>query len=225
MSAHAGRVRAAAMLRLRTRRSDWACQRRSSSTMAAGEAYALLGVRPGASAADIKAAYRRLALRHHPDVAGPGDADLFKRITSAYSQALLEAAQGAGGAGAAASAGAAGDSRRARAGESARRTARPRGPSDNFDHAEWDAAHYGAEREARQSAYARERAGAQGGGAGVGSEGRSMGSVLLYAGALYVVYHLVYSTHFGWLREEAHLLEAKHMADAERRRRASSGNG
>ena len=212
--------------------------------MAAGEAYALLGVRPGASAADIKAAYRRLALRHHPDVAGPGDADLFKRITSAYSQALLEAAQGAGGAGTAASAGAAGDSRRARAGESARRTARPRGPSDNFDHAEWDAAHYGAEREARQSAYARElhrhargaggftasggrreRAGAQGGGAGVGSEGRSMGSVLLYAGALYVVYHLVYSTHFGWLREEAHLLEAKHMADAERRRRASSGNG
>lgn len=35
------------------------------------DAYALLGVAPGARQDDIRAAYRRLAARHHPDLAPP----------------------------------------------------------------------------------------------------------------------------------------------------------
>lgn len=35
------------------------------------DAYAVLGVRPDASDAELKAAYRRLAARHHPDVVPP----------------------------------------------------------------------------------------------------------------------------------------------------------
>jgi len=33
----------------------------------ASDPYAVLGVKPGASAAEIKAAYRALVKRHHPD--------------------------------------------------------------------------------------------------------------------------------------------------------------
>lgn len=48
--------------------------------------YALLGLAPGASSADIKRAYRRLARRYHPDI-NPGDRaaeSLYKRISEAY---------------------------------------------------------------------------------------------------------------------------------------------
>ncbi len=48
--------------------------------------YAILGVPPDASTADIKRAYRRLARRHHPGV-NPGDRaaeELFEQIVEAY---------------------------------------------------------------------------------------------------------------------------------------------
>jgi molecular chaperone DnaJ len=48
--------------------------------------YALLGLAPGASSAEIKRAYRRLARRYHPDI-NPGDRaaeTLYKRISDAY---------------------------------------------------------------------------------------------------------------------------------------------
>ena len=48
--------------------------------------YAVLGLAPGASSADIKRAYRRLSRRYHPGI-NPGDRAaeaLFRRITEAY---------------------------------------------------------------------------------------------------------------------------------------------
>src|SRR6186997_2165429 len=48
--------------------------------------YSLLGVAPGASAAEIKRAYRRLARRYHPGI-NPGDRaaeTLYGRIAEAY---------------------------------------------------------------------------------------------------------------------------------------------
>ncbi|KAK3151027.1 hypothetical protein QOZ80_3AG0240740 [Eleusine coracana subsp. coracana] len=48
--------------------------------------YDVLGLRPGASARDIKAAYRRLARAVHPDAAPPhSSADDFIRVHAAYS--------------------------------------------------------------------------------------------------------------------------------------------
>ena len=43
-----------------------------------------LGLRPGASWDEVKAAFRRLARVHHPDVAGPSGARRFSEITQAY---------------------------------------------------------------------------------------------------------------------------------------------
>jgi molecular chaperone DnaJ len=48
--------------------------------------YALLGLQPGASPADIKRAYRRLSRRFHPDI-NPGDRaaeSMYRRISEAY---------------------------------------------------------------------------------------------------------------------------------------------
>jgi DnaJ-domain-containing protein 1 len=47
--------------------------------------YQVLGLNPGASGAEIKSAYRRLARRYHPDVsASPDAAARFVRISQAY---------------------------------------------------------------------------------------------------------------------------------------------
>ena len=46
--------------------------------------YETLGVPRDASQEDIKRAYRRLARRLHPDVAGPGKAEEFKAVNEAY---------------------------------------------------------------------------------------------------------------------------------------------
>ncbi|MBD2499301.1 J domain-containing protein [Anabaena azotica] len=51
-----------------------------------GDCYRLLGLRSGASFADIKASYRRLAQQYHPDI-NPGDKkaqDKFIALTEAY---------------------------------------------------------------------------------------------------------------------------------------------
>lgn len=45
--------------------------------------YDILGVTPNSSDAEIKAAYRKLARKYHPDV-NPGSVELFKDITEAY---------------------------------------------------------------------------------------------------------------------------------------------
>jgi len=44
--------------------------------------HSILGVSPGTSQADIKKAYRKLALEHHPDRGG--DEEKFKEVTEAY---------------------------------------------------------------------------------------------------------------------------------------------
>ena len=51
--------------------------------MTRAEALEVLGLTPAASDEDIKAAYRNLSKRVHPDVAG-GSAELFRRVQVAY---------------------------------------------------------------------------------------------------------------------------------------------
>ena len=54
-----------------------------AATMGTGVAlspYARLGVAPGASLADVKRAYRRLAMHFHPDHAGPGSLQTFLAV-------------------------------------------------------------------------------------------------------------------------------------------------
>ncbi|MDN6020744.1 MAG: DnaJ domain-containing protein, partial [Acidipropionibacterium jensenii] len=46
--------------------------------------YEVLGVARDASADDIKRAYRKKAMKLHPDVAGPGSEEAFKEVQEAY---------------------------------------------------------------------------------------------------------------------------------------------
>jgi molecular chaperone DnaJ len=46
--------------------------------------YVVLGVARAATSAEIRRAYRRLALQYHPDRAGPASAETFARIAEAY---------------------------------------------------------------------------------------------------------------------------------------------
>ena len=46
--------------------------------------YVVLGVEAAATTAELRRAYRRLALQHHPDRAGPASAPTFARIAEAY---------------------------------------------------------------------------------------------------------------------------------------------
>jgi DnaJ-class molecular chaperone len=53
-------------------------------------AYTRLGLRPGASVADIRRAYRRQVMRLHPDIAGNGHVTEFLAIKSAYESLLAQ---------------------------------------------------------------------------------------------------------------------------------------
>ena len=53
-------------------------------TVSSASPYALLGLSPGAPLPDVKRAYRRLAMRFHPDRAGTKDLRAFLEVKCAY---------------------------------------------------------------------------------------------------------------------------------------------
>ena len=112
------------------------------------EAFRLLGLEKSASTQEVKAAYRELAKKHHPDV-NPNDdsaSERFKRLTSAYTQALLASSKRervwSGRSGQSATSGVRGGRQR---------PAEPINPK-RFNEREWMSAHYGAQ---TQSQYVR----------------------------------------------------------------------
>ena len=60
-----------------------------------GDPYRVLGLAPGASADEVKRAYRRLAKRYHPDSAGGAGADWFLVVQAAY-EAIVRASSAGG---------------------------------------------------------------------------------------------------------------------------------
>lgn len=52
--------------------------------MALDDHYSVLGLTPTVGIAEVRRAYRLLALRHHPDRAGPDETATFQRIAEAY---------------------------------------------------------------------------------------------------------------------------------------------
>jgi molecular chaperone DnaJ len=67
----------------------------SEAGAASDDAYAVLGVERDASAAEIRRAFRRLALRLHPDRAGPASTEAFQRLARAYARLATPAARAA----------------------------------------------------------------------------------------------------------------------------------
>jgi hypothetical protein len=53
-------------------------------TFPAVNPFAQLGLKPGAPLSEVKRAYRRLAMDHHPDRAGSGDLETFLAVKAAY---------------------------------------------------------------------------------------------------------------------------------------------
>jgi hypothetical protein len=71
-------------------------RRVSTTPMSAGEdPYGILGVERDASAAEIRRAFRRLALRLHPDRAGASSTEAFQRVARAYARVSSPAARAA----------------------------------------------------------------------------------------------------------------------------------
>ena len=162
------------------------------------------------------------AKKHHPDL-NQGDssaAERFKRMTSAYSQALLTASKRERQGPKASAADQARYRQRATAATSSQRTTSFGGVNRNdtsrFNHREWDKAHYGlhgATAEARQSEYIRNLANAQrmrAAAAGqararrqqAGARVRTGGSFTLLLGSLFAcvsVWKAVYETNYGRL--------------------------
>src|SRR5439155_4300836 len=106
-----GRRRWTPTVASRPRRSPSSSSRRWASSCPdrmAIDPYRTLGLLPGASAAEVKRAYRRLAKAFHPDSAGPDALPRFLAIHEAYERlidgqlaARVVRPGGAGGAGAA----------------------------------------------------------------------------------------------------------------------------
>jgi len=63
---------------------DWWRLAREMRNRPRTDPYEVLGVAEDVTTAQIKAAYRKLALRHHPDH-GRGDGERFKEVAEAYS--------------------------------------------------------------------------------------------------------------------------------------------
>ena len=59
-------------------------EERRLADSALGDAYAILGVEPGSDDETIAAAYRALARRHHPDLAGESGTSRMMRVNAAF---------------------------------------------------------------------------------------------------------------------------------------------